>query len=485
MNLVVLVLSLFAVASGDRPSSSFYPTEDSISFAAARSAAMSSPVERADPDFNNDGAFGNQLDVDDFLSVFSEGPCSTGNCDSIDTNRDGSLFDPRDIDAFVQRVRFGMPPDDFWSIASIIDSPLQSATGLTIYVDSVDGSDSNDGRTSLTPVRTIARGASMLRNNSPDSLLLADGGEWFEKIQTRDGAWTIGGRSPRELMTIGRYSTGRPALPKITYRGSNPEFSSEAIRIQGEEFPGFLRITGIAFQPAPIDVAHCAIYIYTPRSHIAIDSCTSIGGNSFLILDGIEPNGFTDLHVTGNYIGQTKRAAGRHAGGCYLVRCARVLFDFNTFDRVGWDGVARVPDDKFNQGVYVVGNFETATEGSILFVSNTMLDPAHAGFQLRGGLTYAVFNRIVGAPIGASGGHAMLPPGHFWYGAIANNEFEGFAAIPGAAQGECIRVSRGGNEGGPAMVLSNQFINPRSTIVRESPLGDITFWGNITQEPVP
>jgi len=56
-----------------------------------------------DIDFNNDGGLFDPVDIDAFLSVFSEGPCIPANatCQDIDFNNDGSLFDPCDIDSFL------------------------------------------------------------------------------------------------------------------------------------------------------------------------------------------------------------------------------------------------------------------------------------------------------------------------------------------------------------------------------------------------
>jgi subtilisin-like proprotein convertase family protein len=56
-----------------------------------------------DIDINNDGSLFDPIDIDAFLSVFSEGPCipAENTCDSIDFNNDTSLFDPCDIDAFL------------------------------------------------------------------------------------------------------------------------------------------------------------------------------------------------------------------------------------------------------------------------------------------------------------------------------------------------------------------------------------------------
>jgi uncharacterized membrane protein len=55
-----------------------------------------------DIDFNRDGNRFDPLDIDAFLSVFSEGPCLPvgASCRDIDFNNDGSSFDPEDVDAF-------------------------------------------------------------------------------------------------------------------------------------------------------------------------------------------------------------------------------------------------------------------------------------------------------------------------------------------------------------------------------------------------
>ncbi len=52
-------------------------------------------------DFNNDGLFPDTADIDDFLSVFSGGPCSTGTCNDTDYNNDGLFPDTLDIDSIL------------------------------------------------------------------------------------------------------------------------------------------------------------------------------------------------------------------------------------------------------------------------------------------------------------------------------------------------------------------------------------------------
>ncbi len=52
-------------------------------------------------DFNGDSLFPDTADIDDFLSVFSGGACSTGTCGDIDFNNDGLFPDTADVDALL------------------------------------------------------------------------------------------------------------------------------------------------------------------------------------------------------------------------------------------------------------------------------------------------------------------------------------------------------------------------------------------------
>lgn len=52
-------------------------------------------------DFNRDGLFPDTADIDDFLTVFSGGPCPTAACGDIDWNNDGLYPDTADIDSYL------------------------------------------------------------------------------------------------------------------------------------------------------------------------------------------------------------------------------------------------------------------------------------------------------------------------------------------------------------------------------------------------
>jgi hypothetical protein len=58
-------------------------------------------------DFNRDGLLPDVLDIEDFLSVFSGGPCSTNDCADIDFNNDDLFPDAEDIQALLNAFSGG------------------------------------------------------------------------------------------------------------------------------------------------------------------------------------------------------------------------------------------------------------------------------------------------------------------------------------------------------------------------------------------
>jgi hypothetical protein len=61
-------------------------------------------------DFNNDESFPDGADIDDLLSVFNSGPCSTGQCNDIDFNNDCVFPDIADIEAYISAFGDGPCP---------------------------------------------------------------------------------------------------------------------------------------------------------------------------------------------------------------------------------------------------------------------------------------------------------------------------------------------------------------------------------------
>src|ERR1700751_4813351 len=89
-----------------------------------------------------------------------------------------------------------------------------AADTRVIYVSNSHGSDSNTGLSPNAPVKTLAKGQSLIRDGSADWLLLARG-DTFESF----GTWKLHGRSAQEPLYIGAYGTG--ARPQINSGTSN------------------------------------------------------------------------------------------------------------------------------------------------------------------------------------------------------------------------------------------------------------------------
>ncbi|MFO0832015.1 MAG: hypothetical protein U0637_09245 [Phycisphaerales bacterium] len=101
-----IAITLNAVGAGSTatvtatatPSAEAEPTNNTAS---ASSRITGTPITCDSIDFNGDALFPDTADIDDFLSVFSGGPCSTGTCGDIDFNNDGLFPDTLDIDSLL------------------------------------------------------------------------------------------------------------------------------------------------------------------------------------------------------------------------------------------------------------------------------------------------------------------------------------------------------------------------------------------------
>jgi len=447
----------------------------------------------ADPDFNNDGVPGTALDTADFLSVYSEGPCSTGNCDSIDINRDTSVFDPADIDAWHSFVLWGLPatPPFCPPLSAESSLILPSPTFGQVYYVSNHGSDSNDGLSPLRPFLTPKAAYDRLPFSTDSWVCFERGSTFSDSLLLGEyHTWEKGGLSPTAPLVLTSYGDPSLPLPRFTYRHPNaptPEDNapSTVLLIQGDRFPGNLWVHSLAFDAPLSPRSHIAIRVYTPRPYIVIDSCTFTGGSSAATFDGVSdpsPNTLAFVFRSNTVTSTSDAGDGGHSGGLYLINCHSGLITLNRFSYCGWSGtLPHVPDDKFNQIIYSSqygDNFQTAP----LVVSYNLIEwPGHCGIQFRVGQGHLCFNTVKYAPIGISGGHAQDYANLGWWGSISHNTIVGSSAIPTASQGVSINITKAHS----SYIFSNTFIDPRVPIFLEPPVGTITLSNNATLYPSP
>src|SRR6266478_762988 len=92
----------------------------------------------------------------------------------------------------------------------------------TIYISNSSGNDSNSGLSQSTPVKTIAKGVSLLRDGYPDWLLLKKGDAWTNEVLGNPIA--VSGRSAAEPMLISSYGSG--ARPLLKTDASAPGYNA-------------------------------------------------------------------------------------------------------------------------------------------------------------------------------------------------------------------------------------------------------------------
>ena len=99
-----------------------------------------------------------------------------------------------------------------------------SYTGTCIiYVSSSTGSDSNNGQTVSTPVQTLDKGLSLLRNGHPDWLLLKRGDTFLPDANGNSfSVFYYSGASATEPMVIGSYDPSQPGVVDPYVAGARP-----------------------------------------------------------------------------------------------------------------------------------------------------------------------------------------------------------------------------------------------------------------------
>ena len=228
-----------------------------------------------------------------------------------------------------------------------------SADTLIYYVSNSGGNDANDGLSTSSPIKTLAKGMSLLQDGYPDWLLLKKGDTWSNE---GFNLWTRSGRSPSEPMLISSYGAST-ARPIVTGSGLRTDFIQvDNLSIVGLHFqsPGFtgadgqeksgLRFLGynndILVEDCMFEVSRFSFQdFYGPISNVSIRRCVVI--DSFNV--------------------------GAHAVGLFAIGVTNLLIEENVFDHNGWnDAIVGAEPTIFNHNVYLnINNLGTIFRGNI------------------------------------------------------------------------------------------------------------------------
>jgi hypothetical protein len=298
--------------------------------------------------------------------------CYTNNDLCGDYNYDGILT-PQDFTAFL--ANYDDPPGiDGWT-------PLfPVAESQIIFVSSSTGSDSNNGLSTMRPVKTIARAYEIARDGKPDWIRLKRGDTFFESMPN----WKKSGKSKAEPMVISTYGTTQSRAKIFTG-------SSKGMRATGPELRKHLRFIGLELRPQTRtrDDAPGGIEFICPHRDILIEDCLISGYADNLQFQGTVDERGADVRIRRSVITDSW-AIGQHSQGLYAARVDGLLIEECVFDHNGWNPSVEGADPTiFNHNVYIQTSCSNITvRDSIISEASSHGVQARPGGNITGNLFY-------------------------------------------------------------------------------------------------
>ena len=254
--------------------------------------------------------------------------------------------------------------DSFWT------DFIPSTDTRLIFVSSTEGSDSNTGYTADSPVKSLAKGYALLRDGSPDWMLLKRGDTWYEPLPV----WDKSGRSESEIMIVGAYGD---EIERPQIRPDNVS----AIRIFGSVPIEHIAFVGMHFEPK--------------------DPQASERPSGVLLLKSVDNILFEDLYVAnwkGNFnlqafdgaIGTNVRLNGcvivdawsdtSHAQGIYSQSIDGLTIENCVIDHNGYNDAQNAPATIYNHNMYINNGTK-----NVVVRNNIISNASSHGIQLRPG----------------------------------------------------------------------------------------------------
>lgn len=391
--------------------------------------------------------------------------------DPVATSEPVSTDPPRDV--------FDVDGDGWTSFTGAKDTRY-------IHVSSSAGNDSNDGLTKATPVKTIAKARTLMRNDMPDWMLLKRGDVWAESLAPASKSWTLSGRSQKEPMVIGAYGDG--ARPRLD-TGKSSGFT--VVRLGAASEVHDLLIIGIHFRATARIVGAAGFdsdstpdginFLGAGRDFLVEDCYLESYGNGIVLQgDTTEPRFLRNAAVRRNVVVDSyKKAALGHSQGLYVARTKSLVIEGNVFDHNGWhDTIPGAQKTQFNHDAYVQADVD-----GLRAQDNFFLRASSYGIEAKGGGRNDVVDNVFsddaqGMEWGISRG-GVTPNQKGASGRIAGNAiFEGRDIATNNAQGQGIEIGNA-NTGG-VVVEDNIIAHSKSA----GPYGhgiilDTTFPGSI------
>jgi hypothetical protein len=214
-------------------------------------------------------------------------------------------------------------------------SVTPAADTRRVYVSSSLGNDANDGSSEASPVRTLGRAQSLVRDGSADWLLLRRG-DTFGSF----GEWKKRGRSASEPLVITAYGNLPANRPQINSGTSAGFYTYD----NGSRRIDHLVISSLSFFADTYNHtngngATAGIRLTGRGTNITIEDCRIAGYKDNIVLDAVAEE-LTDVKIRRNQIVDAHAGSGvgnGHAQGIYVgPRSRRITIEGNVLDHNGW-----------------------------------------------------------------------------------------------------------------------------------------------------
>jgi hypothetical protein len=316
------------------------------------------------------------------------------------------------------------------------------AGARVIYVSSSQGNDSNSGMSPSAPVQSIARGVSLLRNNSADEMLLMRGDTWHASL----GFWKLSGLSPQDPSLIGAYGSGaRPTLAT----GNSDALQAAGVPIKN------LDIIGIHMYPnARRGGGPDGISIDSKLSNLLIEDCDIEGYHDNIVIDTYFGR-ISNVTIRRSIVSNAWSGNGSHSEGVFLDGVNGITLQDDVFDHDGWEDALGGWATIFNHDVYV-----TAACSGLVATDNIFADASNFGLEARCGGTIEdnlFYDDADGLEFGLVDGSPVTPGGVS--GSVIGNVFIGSHAIGVATYGNGLML---GNINGKGVVVSDNLFDDNS-----------------------
>ncbi len=315
-----------------------------------------------------------------------------------------------------------------------------SAGARVVYVSSSSGNDRNSGLSPSSPLASLAKAESLLRNDSADEMLLKKGDTW----NTGLGYWGKQGISASQPIVIGAYGTGaRPTLDT----GNQSAFTSGGGTLANVDIIG-LKMVDNARGAAGAN----GINVDSRVNNFLIENCDIQDyGNNIVFQQYYGP--MYNITIRRSIIADAWSGSGAHSQGLFCDGVHGITLQQDVFDHNGWNTSAGGWMTIFNHDAYL-----TANNSGLVAVGNTFSNASNFGLEARCGGTVEnnlFYNDADGLDFGLVDGSPLTAGGVS--GVISGNVFSASHAIGGVTFGGGVMIGNINKAG--LRVTNNVFTN--------------------------